>query len=88
MSYIARKDLNMAKCLNCDNDSMYIVNNAGTMPQEFCDEHLPKFFTRTNLPEHVKYVTRGPVDPTPVEAPVKTTKKKAAAQPVEEPVAE
>ena len=73
----------MAKCFNCDNDSVYIINNEGALPQEFCDTHLPKFLTRTNLPPHVKYVNRGPVD-----APAKTSKKKAAPKPTEEPEAE
>ena len=73
MSYTARKEQNMAKCYNCDSDSVYIVNNQGTLPQEFCDEHLPKFLVRTNLPDHVKTVSIPEV-----ETPKRTRKKTAA----------
>ena len=76
----------MAKCFNCDADSVFIVNNPGAFPQEFCDAHLPKFLRRRDVPEHVVPVNRAVFVETPEEeAPVvKTTKKKAAAAPEKE----
>ena len=88
----------MAKCLNCDQDAVFLVQNQGALAQEFCDAHLPKMFNKLALPAVVKKINP-PVTPfakiaAAAEAEAQAvrekakTKKKAAPVVVEEPVVE
>ena len=92
----------MAKCVNCEQDGGYLVENPGAMPQVYCGKDLPSFFNKANLPAHIKeiplnhlHVAEEPVDEEPVaeELVIETTapkvRKKAAAVVLEEePVTE
>ena len=80
----------MPLCVNCMHESVYIVDNIGTTPQTFCDEHLPKFYTKNRLPENVRlleeeiFITEEPVvEEVVVEKPKSVKKKKSAAAPAE-----
>ena len=46
----------MAKCLNCEDNAVFLVKNQGTLEQEFCDVHLPKMFNRNSLPNIVHVI--------------------------------
>lgn len=46
----------MAKCVNCEKDGGYLVENPGAMPQVYCDKDLPSFFNKVNLPAHIKEI--------------------------------
>ena len=46
----------MAKCVNCEKDGGYLVENPGAMPQVYCDTDLPSFFNKANLPAHIKEI--------------------------------
>lgn len=46
----------MAKCVNCERDGGYLVENPGAMPQVYCDKDLPSFFNKANLPAHIKEI--------------------------------
>ena len=88
----------MAKCLNCDENAVFLVQNQGALAQEFCDAHLPKMFNKLALPAVVKKINP-PVTPfakiaAAAEAEVQAvrekakTKKKAAPVVEETPVVE
>lgn len=87
----------MAKCLNCDENAVFLVQNQGALAQEFCDAHLPKMFNKLALPDVVKKINP-PVTPfakiaAAAEAEVQAVREKAktkkkAAPVVEEPVVE
>ena len=95
---------NMAKCLNCEKNSSYVVKNAGSPDQDFCDLHLPKFYNKKNLPENVhssqdkikeklEASARYEEEKAKAEAALKEetpkpAKKKAVAEPKAEPVVE
>jgi hypothetical protein len=93
---------NMAKCLNCAKNATYNVKNAGAPAQDFCDAHLPKFFNKKNLPEHVtatddrikeraEAAANFEAEKAKAEAAVETpkpVKKKAVAEPKAEPTPE
>jgi hypothetical protein len=53
---ICIKELKMAKCVNCERDGGYLVENPGAMPQVYCDKDLPSFFNKANLPAHIKEI--------------------------------
>ena len=36
----------MAKCLNCDNEAIWLVETKGARPQVFCDLDLPWFLRK------------------------------------------
>lgn len=73
----------MTLCVNCMQESTYIVENSGTPTQTFCDEHLPKFYHKNRLPHNVKLIEEEQVvEEIVVEKPKPARKKKAAA-PVE-----
>ena len=92
----------MAKCLNCAKNATYNVKNAGALAQDFCDAHLPKFFNKKNLPEHVtatddrikeraEAAANFEAEKAKAEAAVETpkpAKKKAVAEPTPEPTPE
>lgn len=85
----------MAKCLNCAKNATYNVKNMGAPAQDFCGAHLPKFYNKTNLPEHVTViedVSKERVETAEkIEAVVETpkpAKKKAVAEAKVEAVAE
>lgn len=92
----------MAKCLNCAKNATYNVKNAGTPEQQFCDEHLPKFYNKKNLPDHVtatddrakeraEAAANFEAEKAKAEAAVETpkpAKKKAVAEPKPEPTPE
>jgi len=44
----------MAKCLNCDDNAVFLIKNQGTLEQEFCDAHLPNMFNKLRLPNIVE----------------------------------
>jgi hypothetical protein len=44
----------MAKCLNCDDNAVFLIKNQGTLEQEFCDTHLPKMYNKLRLPNIVE----------------------------------
>jgi len=46
----------MAKCVNCERDGGYLVENPGAMPQVYCDKDLPSFFNKASLPAHIKEI--------------------------------
>ncbi|CAB4122246.1 hypothetical protein UFOVP27_123 [uncultured Caudovirales phage] len=48
----------MTKCLNCDLDATYRLDNQGTVIQYFCDVDLPGFLNKRALPEHVAVITK------------------------------
>lgn len=47
----------MAKCVNCEQDGGYLVENPGAMPQVYCGKDLPSFFNKANLPAHIKEIS-------------------------------
>ena len=79
----------MTLCVNCMHEATYIVENLGTSPQIFCDEHLPKFYHKNRLPHNVKLIEETQVVEEPVieeavvEKPKPARKKKSAAAPAE-----
>jgi hypothetical protein len=88
----------MAKCLNCEENAVFLVQNQGALAQEFCDAHLPKMFNKLALPAVVKKLD-APASPfakiaAAAEAEAEAVrekakaKKKAAPVAAEEPVVE
>lgn len=72
----------MALCINCYNESTYIVENLGTPTQTFCDEHLPKFYHKNRLPYNVKPIEESVIEEVVVEK-LKPARKKKSAAPAE-----
>lgn len=74
----------MAKCLNCTDEAMWLVETRGARPQVFCDKDLPWFLRKDaqegNLPR---------VDAEGVKEEAASPKKSAkkAAAPAEDPAA-
>lgn len=81
---IRLKEQNMTKCVHCDSDATYLVENPGTNAQEFCDAHLPGFLKNKNygfvkkIQPEVEFVMEPEVVEEPV-TPVKKKRKKAVA---------
>lgn len=50
----------MAKCLNCDDNAVFLIKNQGTLEQEFCDPHLPKMYNKLRLPNIVERLDAAP----------------------------
>lgn len=86
----------MAKCLNCIEEAVYVINNTGSHDQSFCETHLPKFYNKNRLPEHVSFISQvkknaedaitraieeGFLEPTSTVDNPKPTKKKADIKP-------
>jgi hypothetical protein len=86
------KEPKMAKCFNCEEIAVFLVQNQGALAQEFCDAHLPMMFNKLSLPAAVTRITEttpyakiAEAKQAEVEA-VRAKKKKAAATPVVEEV--
>lgn len=79
----------MVKCLNCDKDAVFSVENPGAHTQKFCKKHLPPFFNINDLPHFVKLITKpeAPKAEEPKPVAPKPAPKKAPEPKVEEPVA-
>ena len=68
----------MAKCANCENPSFYSVKSPGAHSQEFCKEHLPKFFNAKRLPDYVTQTGNTAPIPTAPKTKKKDTVEKTA----------
>jgi hypothetical protein len=86
----------MAKCLNCEDNAVFLVQNQGALPQEFCDAHLPKMFNKLSLPSVVKkldapttpYAALAAAEAAEVEIVREKARAKKKAAVSEEPVVE
>jgi len=83
-------EISTPTCISCSNDALYYVKNQGALDQLFCDLHLSPVFNKTNLPAHVtyyvpEYITAALVEEEKIKV---SKKKKAVAEPAEEPVEE
>jgi hypothetical protein len=65
----------MAKCLNCTDEAMWLVETKGARPQVFCDKDLP-WFLRKDAQEGTLPRVDKPADPKPTP-PVKEPAKKS-----------
>jgi hypothetical protein len=83
-------EISTHKCISCDNEPWYHVKNQFALDQFFCDLHLSPVFDKTKLPAHVvlygpEYITSSLVEEEKTKI---SKKKKAVAEPVEEPAEE
>ncbi len=78
----------MTKCLNCDDNAVYIIEKRGHKVQLFCEKHLPWFWKSAKSAEGLKKLSDLVVkeEPKVEEKPKKEPKKKE--EPIEEPIIE
>jgi hypothetical protein len=74
----------MIKCVNCEKDAIYTVDDKVTNPVDYCHGCLPKWLYDRAAAGEFQLVKPEEV----VEAKPKTTKKKTEEPKVEEPVEE